>query len=342
VNSISNKGEASKYIDYENGVIKFNNNGSIAYGKDSKILWNCSYEMSDPIVDVCGEYAVISDKEGKRFDIFNINGRVGSVTTLYNINDVEIASQGVVAVQMYDNDNNYIQLFYEDGTVVSDSIQDSILVDMKKNIVDYGYLMDIALSKNGKKLAVDFLSITTGKLHTNIGFYNYGEIGQNEVDNFMGGFPYDDIVIPTITFLSNEVVCAFKDNGFTIYAIPEQPKLIDEITLERKIQSVFYDEKYIGIILKKEKDTPKQLLLYDLKGRKILDQILDFEYDKILLSGNEIVMYNNLTLMIVKLNGKVKFKHTFDNNIEAFYSSNHLNKYMLVTASEISEIELTK
>jgi hypothetical protein len=217
-----------------------------------------------------------------------------------------------------------------------------MLVDMKKNIMEYGYLMDFALSNDGKKLAVDFLSVTTEKIVSNIGFYNYGVVGQNEVDNFMGGFPYDDIVIPTITFLSNDLVCAFKDNGFVLYSMPEIPKIINEITLERKIQSVFFNEKYIGIILENEEATPKQLLLYDLKGRKILDQELDFVYDKILLSGNEIIMYNNTACTIIKSNGKEKFKYTFNNNLEAFYSSDHMNKYMLVTASEISEIVLAE
>ncbi|MHB8129499.1 MAG: DUF5711 family protein [Mobilitalea sp.] len=342
VSSVPNRGDACGYICYRDGMIKYSNNGAVAYGREGKILWNGSYEMSEPVVDVCDKYAVISDRKGKQLYIFNENGRAGIVTTLYNIKNVEIASQGVVAVQMYDNDNNYVQFYYEDGTIVSDSIQDTMLVDMKKNYMDYGNLMDIALSKDGKKLVVDFLSVTTGKIISNIGFYNYGEIGQNEVDNFMGGLPYEDIIIPTITFLNNDVVCAFKDNGFVIYAMPEVPKLIKEITLEHKIQSVFYNEKYIGIILMKEGSAPQQLLLYDLKGRKILDQKLDFEYDKIILSGNEIIMYNNTTCMIIKSNGKEKFKYTFDSNLEAFYSSNHSNKYMLITASEISEIVLAK
>jgi hypothetical protein len=53
---------------------------------------------------------------------------------------VEIVSQGVVAVQMYDNDNNYIQFYYENGTIVSDNVQAYMLIDVLKEIMDNGYL----------------------------------------------------------------------------------------------------------------------------------------------------------------------------------------------------------
>lgn len=341
VSSIPNKGNASGCISYRNGVIKYSKDGA-SYNKDGKVIWNFSYEMNDPIADVSGNYAVISDRGGKLLYIFNEIKCVGRVTTLYDIVKVAIASQGVVAAQMSDDDNNYVQFYYENGSIVLDSNQKNMLVDIKKNIKDFGYLMDIDISKDGKKLVLDFFLLTTGKLLSNLGFYNYGEVGQNKVDRFVGGYPYEDIVIPRIVFLRNDVVCAFKDNGFMIYSMPEEPELIYEKTFERKIQSIIYSEKYVGVVLTEENSTPKQILLYDLKGSKILDQNLDFEYSKILLSGDEIIMYNNTTCFIIKSNGVEKFKQTFDTDIRAFLPSNHNNKYILVNDSKILEIVLSE
>lgn len=341
VSSIPNNGALSRYISYRGGLIKYNKNGAIAYKNNGTEIWNVPYEMKDPIVDVCDKYAVISDREGKNIYIFNEKGLIGSFSTLYDILDVDIASQGVVAVQMYEGDNDFIQLYYEDGTVLGDNYQDKLLVDIKRNVMNNGYLMDIALSKNGKKLAVDFFSFTTENTLSNLGFFNYGEVGQNAVDNFMGGFPYKNVVIPKIEFLTNDVVCAFKDNGFMLYSMPQKPKLIIEKTFEHNIQSVFFSKKYIGVVLNEEATTT-QLLLYNLKGEKILDRKLEFVYDKILLSGNDIIMYDNTTCLILRTNGKVKFNYTFNTNIEAIFPSDNVNKYMLVTDSKISEIALAK
>lgn len=342
VSSIPNKGVSSSYIAYRDGFIKYNKDGAIAYKKNGNALWNVPYEMNDPIADICGKHAVISDREGKLIYLFNEKGLIGTITTLYDILDVDIASQGVIAVQMYEGDNNYIQLYYEDGTVLSDNNHDDMLVDIKKNVMDHGYLMDIALSKDGKKLAAYFFFVTSENILSNLGFYNYGEVGKNAVDNFMGGFSYKDTVITKIEFLTNDVICAFKDKGFMLYSMPEKPKLIFEKTFEHNIQSICYNDKFIGVVLDEESSTTNQLLLYNLKGEKILDQKLDFLYDKILLSENDIILYDNTTCLIIRSNGKEKFKYSFHSNIEAIFPSNYANKYLLVTDSKISEIALTK
>jgi len=94
--------------------------------------------------------------------------------------------------------------------------------------------------------------------------------------------------------------------------------------------------------LEGEEGTPGQILLYDLKGNKVLEHELDFEYDKIFLSGDDIIMYDNLSCRIMKINGKEKFRYTFAANISALYPINNLDRYFLINASEISEIKLAE
>lgn len=340
VSSVANTDNTSSYISYRGGVIKYSKNGAIAYKKNGETLWNIPYEMSNPISDICGKYAVISDREGKRIYLFDEKGLIGSVTTLYSILDVDIASQGVIAVQMYEDDSNYIHMYYVGRTVTHKGKEEDLIVDIKKGVKDNGYLMDIDMSKDGKKIAVDFFLVTSGKIFSDLGFFNYGDVGQNAIDNFMGGIPFEGTVIPKIKFLNNDVICAFKDYGFIIYSMSETPKLIKEITFKHNIKSIFYNEKYIGVVLDEDTKTPKKLLLYNLNGKKILDQKLDFTYKEILLSRNEIIMYNDTTCVILRFNGKEKFKYTFDTNIKAFYGSSNQSRYLLVTSSEISEIKL--
>jgi hypothetical protein len=328
-----------EYISYKDAVVKYSKDGAEAIDKTGKTIWKGSYEMKDPIADTCGNYVVIADRGNKIFYIYNEKGEVGSITTLYDIDKVEIAKQGVVAALMENEDTNYVKLYYLDGSVVSKSEDANMLSEMVKDVSEVGYPLDIALSEDGKKLIVSFLSVNSGKLLSNIGFYNFGEVGKNYTNNFMGGYNYEGI-IPSITFLNNDEACVFKENGFILYNMPETPNVDHEETFDRKIKSVFYSDKYVGVVLAGEEGASKELMLYNLKGKKVLDKKIDFDYNKIILSGEDIIMYDNLSCRIIKTNGKEKFQYTFSSNLSAFYPINNLDRYFLINGSEISEIML--
>lgn len=332
--TVDNTGEnAVGYLSYSSAVVKYSRDGATAIDKDGSLLWNGSYEMMNPIADTCGKYVVIADKNNKLIHIFNGKGSVGSYTTLYDILKVEIASQGVVAALMEEKDSNYITLYNVDGTV---------LTEKKTNVNNEGYPIDISLSDDGEKIVVSYLSFTKGELISTVAFFNFGEVGQNYIDRFVGGYEFEDIIVPRVTFLGNNTACAYKENGFLIYSMIEKPRLILEENTEGKIQSILNNDKYTGVVLEAGEASPKKLLLYDLKGKKILDKALDFDYDKIFLTDEEIIMYDNLTCLVMKMNGKIKFKYTFDGNVKAFYPINNLDRYFLINESKISEILLVE
>jgi hypothetical protein len=148
--------------------------------------------------------------------------------------------------------------------------------------------------------------------------------------------------VPRITFLDNDTVCAFKENGLLIFTMEEIAELATEETIEGKIESVLHNRKYAGMVIRENGDKETRLLLYDLRGKKILDKKLDFEYESIYLSGDEVIMYDDLTCVIYKADGKEKFRYTFTSNISALYSINNLDRYFLVNPQEILEIQLVE
>ncbi len=322
----------SGYLEYNGSVVRYGLDGAVAYDKKGKLLWNGSYEMQDPVADTCGKYVVIADRGNKSVYVYNEDGEAAGFTMEYNIIKAEVASQGVIAVLMGDEEANYVRLYDLDGAMP---------VEKKTYISKEGYPMDMALSDDGKKLAMIFMLVNKGKLVNNVGFWNFGEVGQNWVDNFVGGYLYnqEENVMPRITFLDNDTVCAYKDNGFILYSIPELSEEIKEENVEGKIKSILHGTKYTGLVLEGENRTSR-LLLYDLKGKKLLDKKLELDYSTIFLSGDEIIMYDNLTCQILKTDGTEKFRYTFTTNISALYPVNHLDRYLLVSAGEITEIRL--
>lgn len=334
IKSVDSTGEnAVGYLSYGSSVVKYSRDGAVAIDKDGSLLWNGSYEMMNPIADTCGKYVVVADKNNKSVHVYNGKGSVGSYTTLYDIIKVEIASQGVVVALMEEDETNYIILYDVDGTELGKKVT---------NINNVGYPIDIALSDDGEKLVISYLSFTKGELISTVAFFNFGEVGQNYTDRFVGGYEFEDVIVPRVTFLNNNTACAYKENGFLIYSMTEIPNLIYEEELEGKIQSILNSDKYTGVVLEAGEAAPKQLILYDLKGNKVLDIALDFDYDKIFLSEDEIIMYDNLTCLVMKVNGKIKFRYTFEGNVTAFYSINDLDRYFLINETKISEILLVE
>jgi hypothetical protein len=333
--AIDNTGEnTAGYLSYGSSVVKYSRDGAVAYDKDGNLIWNGSYEMKEPIADTCGKYVVVADRGGKSVQIFNGKGSVGNFTTTYNILKVEVASQGVVAALMEDGEEDYIYLYDVDGTE---------LVHKKTNVNDAGYSLDISLSNNGEKLVISYLSVTKGELLSTVAFYNFGEVGQNYTDGFVGGYAFKGEVVPRVVFVNNDTACAYKDNGFLIYAMKEKSYMVhEELFEDSKIQSVLYNENYIGIVLEAGEAEPKKLLLYDLEGNKVLEKKLEFDYSKIFLTDKEIIMYDNLSCIILKINGSEKFRYTFDSNIAAFYPINDLDRYFFINESKISEILLAE
>lgn len=332
INSVPNTEEnLAGYLEYGGEVVRYSKDGAVAVDSKGNLLWNGSYEMQDPIADVCKKYIAVADRGGRQVRIYNEEGEAGSFSTLYDITKIQVASQGVTAVLMEEEELIYIQLFDKEGKNLVEKI-----IHVSKD----GFPMDIAISEDGKKLATVFLSVNKGQLDSWIVFYNFDEVGQNLVDNLAGAFNYKDIIIPKITFLNNDMVCAFKENGLIIYDMPEIPEFIKEETVEQKIKSVLHNSKYTGLVLEGEETDASRLILYDLEGKKVLDKKLDFDYDVIFLSGEEIILHDNITCLILKANGKEKFRGTFTTNISAIYPANYLDRYILVTAGEISDIQL--
>lgn len=322
---------ATKFIKYQSAVIRYSKDGAEAVDKDGKQMWNGSYEMDKPIADTCGKYAVIADQGGKSIEIFNDKGSVESITTIYDIVKVKIASQGVVAVLMEAENMNYITLYDKDGTV---------LVDQATGTMEDGYPIDIALSEDGQKLITDYLSIKGGKLVGIITFYNFGEVGQNWTDGIMGAYTFEGIVIPRVAFNNNDTVCAFKDNGLMIFEYKEQPKPILEQKFEEKITSVLYNKENTGVVLDEGDGGTRKLVLYDLLGNKTLEKKIAFNFSHIEMTDEEIIMNDTLSCLIMKPNGKVKFNYTFDTGISALIPINNLDRYILVSDKKISQIAL--
>lgn len=325
-------GTNSQYQAFGEFVVKYSNDG-ISYINGTETIWNEAYEMKSPIVDVCGDYLAIADKNSNTIYIFNKKGKVGEVNTSYPIIKIEVAQQGVVAALLEEASANYIELYDKEG---------NLIVSHKSLLSENGFPLSFSISNDGEKMMTSYLSIKEGSTENQVIFYNFSNVGKDEVDRVVGTFnQYEETIVPAVYFVSNEDAIAIGDNVLTIYKMKEKPTIRKEIKFDKEIQKVFYNEKYVGLIFENSKgDTPYKMEVYSLSGEKIMSKEIEMNLDHVKFAGKNVLMYDDVTCELISLKGVVKFKHVFTKQLDAIVPMESTNTFLLMTKNKIEEISL--
>ena len=325
-------GTNSQYQAFGEFVVKYSNDG-ISYINGTETIWNEAYEMKSPIVDVCGDYLAIADKNSNTIYNFNKKGKVGEVNTSYPIIKIEVAQQGVVAALLEEASANYIELYDKEG---------NLIVSHKSLLSENGFPLSFSISNDGEKMMTSYLSIKEGSTENQVIFYNFSNVGKDEVDRVVGTFnQYGETIVPAVYFVSNEDAIAIGDNVLTIYKMKEKPTIRKEIKFDKEIQKVFYNEKYVGLIFENSKgDTPYKMEVYSLSGEKIMSKEIEMNLDHVKFAGKNVLMYDDVTCELISLKGVVKFKHVFTKQLDAIVPMESTNTFLLMTKNKIEEISL--
>lgn len=325
-----------KYLSYHNKILKYSKDGASLLDSDGTAIWNGSYDMKNPKVSICGDYVAIADIGGKTVQVFNGKDSGTEIKVLNAIVEFDVGAQGVVAIAMENGDSNLINIYdpYQSG--------DMLRVEIPTTINNDGFPIDIALSHDGQKLVTGFLHADS-VLENKITFYNFDEVGQNEINRQTGMVNLEETLISNILFLDNYHVCVYTENGFLLYSMKEKQEEIAKITFDEAIKSVMTSEKYIGVILEEYSGADKyRVLIYNLKGKKIFEQDLDFDYDMVQLTNADIIFSSELYCHMIRLNGKKKFEMVFDQPVSAVLPCDGNKRYYFISDYNVQEIQLKK
>lgn len=328
---------SANYVAYKDKILKYSKDGASVIDKDGKSVWNGSYDMKNPSVSICGDYVAIADIGGKEIYIFNGRDSGKELKVLNPIIQVDIGGQGVVAVAMENGDSSLIDIYdpYQPG--------DTLRVEIPTMVNEDGFPIDLALSNDGQKLVTGFIDVSDGIMENKVTFYNFGEVGQNDINRQTGMVSLENVLISKVDFLNNDLICVNTENGFSLYSMKQKQEKIADIIFEETIKSVMSSEKYVGVVLEEYSDADKyRLVVYNLRGKKILDEELGFDYDKVQLTNSDVIFYSELECNIIRLNGKKKFEKIFDQSVVAVLPFDENKKYYMISDYSIQQIQLIK
>lgn len=325
--------QGTRFEEFCGNILKYSNDGAFYTNSRNDLIWNQTYEMSDPRIAVCGNYLTIYDRKGTLLYILTPEGLQGSIETTMEIEQVCVASQGTVAVLMQKESTSYLALYDRNGNNLAQGA-----IHGEKG----GYPIAIALSYDAVKLAVSMLDFNDGNVKTTIAFYHFGSVGQNVTDHLVGATSFSDMVVPEMKFLSNNRMIALADAEIMIFDGAQNPQLSTEIPLTQQAKSIFYDEKHIGVVTVSGQETlTHHLTVYDMNGKASMEQDFEMDYTAInFLSNGEVCIRNTNSCDIYTSSGIYKFHSDFDGELFQIFPGRTRFQYTFILNGETQNVRL--
>ncbi len=322
----------SQYAALGDHILRCSRDGAACINNKGTTVWDLAFEMQQPLVDVCENYAVIAEARGNDIYIVNTQGQQGEMETLLPIRQVRVAAQGMVVVVLEDGNKNWINFYDKDG---------NLLAENKAPLSSRGYPLSVDVSNDGKKLAVSYLQVEGTTIESIIAFYNFDSVGYNVTDHLMSSTLYEGTVFPTVAFLNNNTAVAFGDNMCIGYEGTQNPEEIFRLPFEERIESIFYDEGRIGFVFQNDSTNEAyRMEIYNKKGKQILNKDFDQNYDNIKFLDDEIVLFSQQEISIYNIKGSLKYSGKSEKAISDILGTGKSNQYMMLYKSEWEKVKL--
>ncbi len=316
-------------------ILLYSKDGASCINNTGGVLWNQTFEMQSPMVSICGDVAAIGDYNGRTIYVVNSTGQLGTVKTNLPIRDIEVSQNGVVAAVL--DDSEVTRIFLYDGNADTETS----IVDIKASMDKSGYPVNMSLSPNGKMLAISYLYVDDGEMKSTVAFFNFGEVGKNESDNYVSGYDYLNTIVPYVQFMNNSAAFAVSDDRIIFFEGSEKPANIASSLIGEEIQGVYYNEEYVGLVFRDQTGTSiYRLDVYNTSGSKVSSQFFDIEYTDIVFNKDQIIIYNDMDCRIFNINGVDKFSGEFEKPVSLLVPTSSTYKYTVVTSSSIDTMEL--
>lgn len=316
-------------------ILLYSKDGASCIDSSGSAVWNRTYEMQSPMLSINGTAAAIGDYNGRSVYVMTKDGEKGIVNTNLPIRKICVSENCVVAAILDDAQVTRINIYNGNGNT------DEPIVYAKATMDKSGYPVSISLSPNGKLLMVSYLYVDSGSMKSSVAFYNFGEVGKNETDNYVSGYDYLNTIIPYVQFMDDDSAFGVSDDRIVFFSGGERPVNIASALLSEEVQSIYYSKDYVGLVFRDQTgEAAYRLDVYNESGNKVHSQLFDIEYTDIVFNKDQIIIYNDQECRICNMKGVDKFTGSFEKDTALVIPTASAYKYVIVTADSIDNIEL--
>lgn len=316
-------------------LLIYSKDGATCIDSEGKASWNQSYEMQSPVVAICQNTVAIGDYNGRTIYVANKDSILGTVKTNLPIRDISVSDNGVVAAVL--DDSEVTRIFVYNGN----SDTDEPIVQAKATMNKSGYPIAVTLSPNGKLMMVSYFYVDSGNMKSSIAYYNFGEVGSNEADNYVSGYDYSDTVIPYVKFMDDDSSFGVSDDRIIFFDGKEKPTNISSVIFDTRVVAVYNNEEYVGLVYRDTTGTSMfKLDIYNSTGALVSTRLIDFEYTDIIFNKDQVIIYDDNKMEIYTIKGVQKFAGSLNTNTKLIIPTNSTFKFSMIDSDSINQVEL--
>ncbi len=317
---------------FENTLLLYGNDGAKCIDAKGNVVWNVTFEMQNPMVDIASNVVGIADYNGSKIYMMSDSETLGEINTGMPIRNFRVSPKGLAIAVLDDAVTTPIYLYDTAGE------QKAYFSTTMRNS---GYPVALSISDSGYLVGISYLYVDNGNFKTNIAFYNFGEVGKNQTDNLVSGYTYANAIVPQMEFVSDNRAIAIADNRLMFYGGNEKPVSDGEVLLQEDIVSTFYGEHYVALVHNNtEGELRYRIDIYGADGKKKDSVLFDEAYREIFFDGDRVVIYNSERCLIHRIGGIDKFNGEFDKPILAMAPTNVSNRFILISSDGVRTVEL--
>lgn len=329
---LRDKGADARDVRLKNAVLTYSKDGAHCTNGKGDVVWNQTYEIQDIKLATCQDVAAIGNYNGRSIYLGNTEKQLGEITTTMPIRNLAVSATGNVTAVLADTDVTWINTYNSAGENIYSG---------QTHMHNSGYPAAISLSPNGELLAASYVYVDAGIVKTNVAFYNFGPVGANNSDYMVSGYTYSDLLVPMVQFMDNETMFAVGDGRLMIYKGDQIPASEMEYLFDEEVQSVFYSDKYVGLVfLSENSESRYRMDVYNTKADKVGSYYFDIEYNDIFFGQDIFTAYNETECLVMTLEGTEKFNGHFSKTVDLMIPTGSAYKYLLVTENTIDTIQL--
>lgn len=315
-----------------NAILTYSKDGAHCIDARGRVAWNQTYEFQDVRLALCGSVVAIGSYNGRNIYVQNTEKQLSQITTNMPIRDLTVSAEGHVAAVLDGTNSALISVYGPDGKNTYNGMA---------SMTGSGYPAAICLSPGGELLCVAYWYVDAGTIKTNVAFYNFGPVGENVNDGMVSIYSYTDMLIPQVQFMNDRTCFAVGDNRLIIYHGEHTPKEAAWYMIDEEIQSVFYSDKYVGLVFRElQGGNLYRMDVYNASAEKVGSFGIDIEYTDIFFGQDNFVAYNESMCMIKTLDNIEKYRGEFSGQVRLMLSAGSSYRYHLVTENSIDTVQL--
>ena len=324
--------QGSDLLSFSGHLLTYSKDGAGCMDIKGNAVWNQTFEMQNPMVDICQNVVAIGDYNGRNIYVMDTNGIMGNITTNKPVRSFRVAANGVVAVVLDDRDTTWIYLYDAQGNE---------LARFRTTMKESGYPVSLSISPNAQLVCVSYLYVDSGQVKSSVAFYNFGEVGQNSTNNYVSGYDYLNVIVPFTAFVDNKSLFAVSDDRIMFYSGAQKPVSVAENLTNDTVQSIYYGDEYVGLVyISSESSNRYRLDVYHKSGELKQSIEFDMEYRDILFHNDQIIIYNESECSIYSIGGTEKYSGQFEKTVLVLIPQNNAYRYMVVTPESVDTVEL--